>query len=104
MDKVTLSALKKSIEKWERRAKGKKTDDECPLCDLFRLYVVEDDDGSGEFEFHENRICAGCPVFAKTGEIRCAGSPYDKWIDDESVENAKKELKFLKSLLPRATR
>ena len=101
MDKVTLKALKKSIEKWEQRAKGKKTDDECPLCDLFRLY--SDVEGV-EYEFNENRICVGCPVFAKTGKVRCEGSPYDIWMDGESVADAKKELKFLKSLLPRGRR
>ena len=67
----------------------------------YRLY--SDVEGV-EYEFNENRICVGCPVFAKTGKVRCEGSPYDIWMDGESVADAKKELKFLKSLLPRGRR
>ncbi len=110
METEKLKALKDSIEKWERLTKIECMDDvqigpdECPLCVLYN---------------NEENVCKGCPVFEKTGQIHCEGTPYHMvetmyydWRDDDGyytdeisyIENfkyaAKAELKFLKSLLP----
>ena len=98
MNKKTLNALNKSIQKWERFATNttKQTDQlgpaGCPLCALFY-----------------SNCCDGCPVAAKTNKKWCRDTPYDAIeelnyeINIESPEFrriAKRELKFLKSLLP----
>ena len=97
MDAKTLNALKGSIKKWEGVVKGTVKDegpDNCPLCQRFQTH-----DG-----------CAGCPVSIKTKEDWCLGSPYydyveleDSALPDEKAISlaAKKELAFLKRLLPR---
>jgi hypothetical protein len=76
--------------------------DECALCGLFI----------------DKLRCGNCPVKLKTGEEGCVGSPYEElskahtdWCDrygyrsaDEGRKNfqraERKEIKFLKSLLP----
>lgn len=102
MDEKTLTALKQSIEKWERNAIAETPDDytkgvsSCPLCQLFW-----------------ERDCVGCPVMDRTGNEFCIGSPYDEeahedWFsapEDESLRNAahaaaRAEAAFLRSLLP----
>ena len=87
MDKATLTALKQSIEKWEKRAAGDRSlplgVDNCPLCQLFHPYCSR-----------------GCPVAGKTGQSTCNGTPYHTYINDRTDKNAKAELEFLKSLLP----
>lgn len=95
MDEVTLTALKESIEKWEKRAAGEHSERanilSCPLCVLYH----EDcrDDG---------KPCEGCPVLAKTGRDCCHGTPYYDYWHNNTIENAQRELDFLKSLLPPA--
>jgi len=99
MNKKTLNALTKSIQKWERFATGtsKETDflgpEGCPLCKLFL-----------------DSNCKGCPVSEKVAEVGCKGTPYDEFDafpDEIRIESkefksmAKRELKFLKSLLPK---
>ena len=105
MDSKTLTALQRSIEKWEQKAKESVVEDvrigadECPLCDLF----FEDD-------------CEGCPIFEKTGHTNCRRTPfikaYDVWMywrefpeDGEYRllfnEASEEEADFLKSLLPK---
>jgi len=104
MDKETLGALEKSIEKWEKivREEGvDEGDDNCALCKLF----LKDE-------------CIDCPVYAKTKRTGCRGTPYEDWIDhqgnhfyhatehyyvvrcSECKELAQEELEFLRSLLP----
>ncbi len=100
MNRKTLKALKGSIEHWERLASGQRKENEnigvsdCPLC----------------VEFYQ-KDCIGCPVMAKTGEECCDSTPFkDAWrahrfelngFDSLKFKNAaKKELAFLKSLLP----
>jgi len=104
MDKETLEALKKSIEKWEKIVMEKGKDLgflNCALCKLF----VEDE-------------CVDCPVYIKTGRRSCRGTPYENWAHHQAnnhfdefseaytvecpkcKELAQKELEFLKSLLP----
>ena len=94
MKKKTLKALKGSIKKWEKIVAGTGTDeglDNCPLCKVF----------------YADFTCQDCPVYKKTGQILCAGSPYTeyaKWemVDDaKAMKYAKEELKFLRSLLPK---
>jgi hypothetical protein len=108
MDAKTLEALKASIAKWERNAEAKTRfeyrtgDDDCPLCELF-IYPGN---------------CEGCPVFDRTGERFCRGTPYIKasnarmrWGADPKSPDAperahaaaRDEVAFLKSLLPEAT-
>ena len=98
MPPKTLKALKGSIRKWERVVTGKGKDEgywNCPLCIRF---MSEGEKG-----------CGDCPVAEKTGETGCEGSPYQEWsdMDDNDFANtpklkaiARKEVKFLKSLLP----
>jgi hypothetical protein len=90
MNKTTLQALKESIKHWERLCLGH---DEplgtkgCALCKKF-------------WDFHS---CDGCPVQARTGLPYCNGTPYESaWRAKELRDKRfKKELEFLKSLLPR---
>lgn len=97
----TLKALKESIAKWERNAVAVSpheylTDkDDCPLCSLF---------------WYDH--CKGCPVRDRTRQTRCYGTPYDDanmkyrtWEEGLSTADAaraaaRKEVAFLKSLLP----
>jgi len=105
-DRQTLAAHKKSIAHWERLASGQARRGEwigpshCSLCKLFI---------AGE--------CNGCPVAERTGYRYCDGTPYGivqayvdaRFLRDrKSILNSKgfksaarKELRFLKSLLPK---
>lgn len=101
MPAATLKALKASIAHWRRMADGKAHGGEepygehCALCDMF---------------LNEFNRCTGCPVATRTGEIDCNNTPYWKarnaW-DDYGRDSkhfraaARKELAFLKSLLPK---
>lgn len=101
MNVRTLKALKGSIRKWEKIWKGTGEDlggYNCPLCQL---------PGS----------CVGCPVYERTGWGSCGKTPFGGWIqhhwdkhwDEHPViiycptckRLAKRELDFLKSLLPK---
>ena len=99
MNKTTLTALNGSIEHWKRLATGKRQPhedlgaDHCALCVLYM-----------------NNGCQGCPVARATGERYCRGTPYpraDALGDEFTLDSrqfkaaAKKELAFLKSLLPK---
>ena len=106
MDAKTLEALKASIAKWERNAEATDTYDfrigeyDCPLCELF---------------LHPDH-CECCPVFEKTSERFCRGTPYINassaltwWVlggaraCDRARAAARDEVAFLKSLLPEET-
>ena len=109
MDKKTLKALKESIAKWEKNTQAKTpTDfligaDKCPLCKLFL-----------------SNACYGCPIANKMCEPFCLRTPYrtvedhfldwkDQFMSGEdctrskhiAIVAAKREVKFLKSLLPK---
>lgn len=110
MNKRTLTALQGSIEKWRQIANGTMADmgtDNCPLCHTF----------------YREKNCRGCPVSAATGESGCVDTPYVAWREEqvltrgalsyalsvgwcvvadtpELVRLAKREVKFLRSLLP----
>ncbi len=101
MDERTLTALKASIEKWERNARVERREDvltgvqDCPLCKLFF---------SGS--------CQGCPIAEAVNNIWCDDTPYEEasnvlsdWYDGEATASdfhaaAQAEVDFLKSLLP----
>ena len=104
MNKRTLTALKGSIRKWEKIAAGKGVSrgaDTCPLCWLFN---------TGE-DFSVD--CVGCPVMLKTGFRHCVGTPYWRFVGlanrhgrgrattPAAKAAARRELAFLKSLLPK---
>ena len=85
MDDATLTALRESIEKWEKRAAGDHSlemgIDACPLCTLFHPRCIRE-----------------CPVAQKVGYPFCTETPYHKYIRDQTNETAEAELNFLKSL------
>lgn len=106
MDDKTLTALKQSIEKWERNTVAETPNEftlgprNCPLCEMFW-----------------QRECLGCPVRDRTNLSGCLGTPYDRtvsarmwWIDNPSDatlrekahDAARDEVDFLRSLLPEA--
>lgn len=106
MDPLTLTALRSSIEKWERILAGTDTErgwENCPLC----LVFMEEVD-----EYEDNEHCSGChgcPVKQAVDQAGCNGTPYKKWRsgwskttadNDEKRAVALEELNFLKSLLP----
>ncbi len=96
MNAKTLKALNGSIKKWEKIVAGTGMDGgplNCPLCQLFFW----------------NTDCEGCPVMKRTGNWCCEGTPYDEWLDATTglaepprlKAIARKELRFLRSLLPK---
>ena len=101
MDAKTLTALEKSIAKWERVVAGQEGDMgalNCALCLAF-----------------PGSKCIGCPVSEFTGLSRCVGTPYETWSvlmmdryaeqrvpeSQEELAAAQAELDFLRSLLPK---
>ncbi len=104
MDEQTHKALIASIEKWERNAEAETPEayrtraNHCPLC---TLYVKS--------------ACRGCPVMARTSRPGCVGTPWHEADDakrdwstlpqrarlrNEARAAARKDVEFLKSLLP----
>ena len=110
MNKETLKALNRSIKKWEKIVKSTKALDlgrmNCALCNLF-----------GDV------ACNGCIIYKKTKKKYCRNTPYTEWTNHASThvinDNyygdglrrepgckeclilVRKELEFLKSLLPK---
>lgn len=103
MNPETLEALKASIAKWEQNAVAETPDryatgpHACPLCVMFLL---------------KHDTCGGCPVALATGISHCNATPYVRadralslWAlgvgsSDDAHEAARKEVAFLRSLLP----
>lgn len=108
MKKRTIKALQKSIKKWEKNTLAEEPHqmllgvESCPLCVLF----------------YDNE-CVGCPIYEKNHKHRkCDLTPYEgttinhlRWMYAENedldehykkltIRYAKREVKFLKSLLP----
>lgn len=115
MKAETLTALRKSIDRYQRYADGRGIGPaaplsivlgavQCPLCAI-----------------HRDDECSGCPVYNATGRRACSGSPYpdasaalNQWrdahlvSDDMAAQAAKwkfmaacqREADFLKGLLP----
>lgn len=108
------AALEASIKHWEENVAAKTKaeasifGDSCPLCQLF-THAWQDE----EYEIS----CCGhpdhgrCPVFARTSEDECGGSPWihalkawNNWKDSPTPQwraAAQAELDFLRSLLPK---
>lgn len=96
MDTETLAALRGSIAKWRAIVEGTGEDkgiDNCPLCLKFNSRYPA-----------KNLGCNGCPVYQRTGQDSCSGTPYDEYLSDKrgTTELAQAELDFLISLLPEA--
>ncbi len=73
--------LEISIQKWQDIVDGTGTDEgiyNCALC--YKYLQIEND-------------CKRCPIYEKTGEKACRGTPYN-----EHPYDPKKVLDFLKSL------
>lgn len=100
---IEMTALVKSIKKWEKIVAGRGKDHGVWNCALCQVYY--------------NDGCRGCPVFEKTERTCCENTPYDDWNDhqmgvhcnynmevgcevecDICLKLAIEELKFLESL------
>lgn len=90
--------LEDSIAHWERMATGKANKGEGPVWHQCALCKT-----------HLSNKCVGCPVFKKTKELFCEGTPYeeafDVYMQDQEGINSPRfqahalmELEFLKSL------
>ena len=99
MSKRALKALRGSILHWIRMRDGEQREGEIPddqNCPLCRLYN------------HSLSIgcCESCPIFQKTGEPYCHGTPYHQALGDWEENGvvceayAQEEIDFLCSLLP----
>ena len=95
MEPATLEALRGSIAKWERLARGEgvnKGREDCPLCTLFN-----------NFSIPGHNKCVGCPVMKVTGVRYCHDTPYLNYIaarGDMRLFFAESMRAFLVSLLP----
>ena len=115
MDKLTLEALKDSIEKWRQIERGEMADmgiTNCMLCQQY--YSAPNCMLCQQYYSAPKGYCDGCPVSGKTGKRYCEGSPYEQWCyiqaqrkfdievadTPELVRIARAERKFLESLLP----
>lgn len=68
--KQKLTAIKGSIEKWDKVSKGDKNTLSCPLC------VLYDSPRNG---------CVGCPIYEKTGEAYCRGTLYSDYLAEQEL-------------------
>ena len=105
-----------SVKKWEGIVKRTDIDHgtlNCPLCQRYNYSRAT----TGESR------CKGCPVYKKVGADGCLFTPYEEWEDHFSKDHnehsvprflhedcktclklARKELRFLKSLLPKGVK
>jgi hypothetical protein len=111
MTPEALAALKGSIRHWHENVEAEDyfgTSTDVGACALCKAYWYA----------NESISCEGCPVYARTGQKRCGGTPFfdaeeaqDAWskaqtaIDNRSAriewrKAAQAELNFLISLLP----
>ncbi len=109
MKKDTLKALRSSIKKWEKIANGTGEDDGSGNCELCKRFEA------GTCEFDEEI----CPVREAVESGGCRKTPFVTWQNHQEkahgitdfphrvqenckrcVEIARKEVNFLKSLLP----
>ena len=104
MNFETELALLQSVAHWERMATGKArlgekpAGEQCALCEKFCWWTSQ------------NRECLGCPVMERTGRPHCRSTPFARahwefyWLPESFPASAKKEVDFLKSLLPTGRR
>ena len=96
--------LRESIGKWVHIVCSTGDDEGTENCALCREYY---DGGSNIYDYG----CKSCPVFIFTDKSECANTPYWDWVkanpkmtmpyenvNDETMDAAKKELKFLEDL------
>lgn len=108
MDEETLMALEESIQHWERNAECEDPENleigprSCALCARFWFL-----DREMQTRKLDGQRCIGCPVYERTGQWDCRGSPYEElegnigeWPAERVKAQAKAELEFLQSLLP----
>ena len=106
MMKVTKKqrrALMLSRNKWKRIVEKGGSDKSIQNCECCKLFYK-----GGDY------TCQGCPVIQKTYRFGCNGTPYEDWVeyqslveaempfvvfDKKSLRLAKAELKFLQDLL-----
>lgn len=104
MNRQTLNALKDSIAHWKRLSTNTHKKNETPYYEHCALCLL----------FNRNAIhvgCLGCPVSEKTGHGQCAYTPWrdtgEHWYGTKHIQSteflraAKKQLTFLKGLLPK---
>lgn len=94
-----------SIEKWEDICETNDVDtaialdnssDNCALCHVYLQYPDENDPTN----------CVGCPVYERTKQQYCDGTPYKSWVEIKWIPvnpkavkaTALAELEFLRSL------
>ena len=83
MVETLAQAWKKTIEKWELIVNGYYPDGAISTCGLCNLY---------------NPFCGGCPVRIIATGSGCVNTPFKKWCDSSSKDNAIAELEFLKDV------
>lgn len=112
-------ALAGSIEKWRTIVHDMRVglqpdengSDDCPLCQKFNPHVRVSRSAAPGLEMHKviwSKGCEGCPIQADTKRMYCAGTPYDKWSEDDddgitvgqgnTLENAEMMLDYLTKL------
>lgn len=111
MNSKTLTALKRSIARWEKIAAGETYSAGASTCALCKLFNKPD--------APSEMACVSCPVSERTGKRYCDGTPYASrtfcrtfsfegawptraWARTAKAKAvARAEVKFLKSLLPK---
>ena len=102
--KKQTDLLRESIEKWVHIVCSTGVDEGTKNCALCREYYDEGPNIS-------DSGCKGCPILEYIGEGECERTPYWDWVkansemtmpyenvNDETMDAAKKELKFLEDL------
>jgi hypothetical protein len=79
-------AFEKSILKWELIVKGWDTYNSIETCGLCDLYFEHGND---------EESCVGCPIFERTGEKYCGGSPYNNYVNEYNVADGDTTLKLI---------
>lgn len=107
--KTKVAAIRASIKKWE--VIRDYLDENGPslwvenygggTCALCELYF--DESMESEFNEEESKPCLKCPVYKRTGEHQCMGTPFYLFHELEGTpgapQAAQQEVDFLKSLL-----
>jgi len=92
-NKTNEQLLEKSIEKWQFIVDHMKehskivgpNDNGCVTCACCMKYFWKDD-------------CKGCPIYEFTGWRHCEFTPYGEYLTNRTIQNARKELNFLKKV------
>ena len=87
--KQKLTAIKGSIKKWDMVSHLETDGDRRSNCPLCTLYWAKGLTASR---------CCDCPIYEKTGEVECRGTPFYKWHCDKTSDNAEAFRDWLKDL------